>query len=175
MVDLGVVQVCKGADPQEVKQRLIESLPHDMLVKTKDELIDREIGFWNSSTPIGFVFSLGTVIGFVVGVIICYQVIYADIADHMPEYATLKAMGYGNGYFVRVVLQEAFYLSVLSFIPGLILSAALYQVLAQSTGLLMMLTFPRIAVIFLLTVAMCVVSGAMAMRKVLSADPADLY
>jgi putative ABC transport system permease protein len=175
LVDLGIVQVRPGAEVEAVQQRLRALLPRDMMVYTKQELVDREIGFWSSSTPIGFVFLVGTVIGFVVGVIICYQIIHGDIADHMAEYATLKAMGYARPYFVRLVLEEALYLSVLSFLPGWLVSLALYHALAAWTGLLMMLTLPRAALVFGLTIGMCIISGGLAMRKVLAADPADLY
>ena len=98
LVDLGVVQLKDGANVQEVKRQLQARLPCDVAVFTKSEMIDREMGFWQHSTPIGYIFMIGTVIGFLVGVIICYQIINADIADHMPEFATLKAMGYRNRY-----------------------------------------------------------------------------
>jgi putative ABC transport system permease protein len=84
-------------------------------------------------------------------------------------------MGYGRRYFLRVVLEEALYLSVLSFLPGLLVSLYLYHALAGWTGLRMQLTFLRALRILLLATAMCVTSGVLAMRKVLSADPADLY
>ncbi len=174
-VDLGVVQLDAGVNPQEVKQRLAVNLPADVTVLTKAEMIERERNFWSNSTPVGYIFLLGTVIGFLVGMIICYQIINADIADHMPEFATLKAMGYRNSYFVSFVLLESVYLSVLSFMPGLLASYALYAVLAHSTGLLMILNFSRAATVFLLTLTMCIASGCLAMRKVLAADPAELF
>jgi putative ABC transport system permease protein len=175
LVDLGVVQVEDGADPQEVKRRLADRLPKDVEVYTKAEIIERERNFWNKSTPVGYIFLLGTVIGFVVGVIICYQIIQSDVADHMGEFATLKAMGYRNRYFVGFVLLESVFLSIFSFLPGLLVSYGLYEALAYSTGLLMMMTVPRAAQVFFLTLAMCVVSGCLAMRKVTAADPAELF
>ena len=174
-VDLGVVQLQDGADPREVKQRLAARLPGDVAVCTKTEMIAREQNFWSKSTPVGYVFMLGTAIGFVVGTIICYQIINADIADHMPEFATLKAMGYRNRYFVTFVLMESVYLSLLSFAPGVLVSYVLYEVLARSTGLLMILNVPRAASVLLLTLAMCIASGCLAMRKVVAADPAELF
>ena len=164
-----------GADPQEVKRRLAARLPDDVAVYTKAEMIERERNFWSHSTPIGYIFLLGTVIGFLVGMVICYQIINADIADHMPEFATLKAMGYRNRYFVGFVLMESVYLSLLSFVPGMLVSLGLYEALARSTGLLMILNVPRAASVLLLTLAMCVASGCLAMRKVLAADPAELF
>jgi putative ABC transport system permease protein len=175
LVDLGVVQLAEGAHAEEVRQALLRLLPDDVRVYTKQEFIDREIDFWDRSTPIGWIFFLGLVIGFLVGVVVCYQIISSDIADHIPEFATLKAMGYRNRYFMLFVLQEALLLSVLSFIPGLLISLGIYAVLAKGTGLLMVLNMPRAALIFFLTAAMCLVSGGLAMRKVLAADPADLF
>ena len=175
MVDLGVVQLAAGAKPEQVREALARMLPDDVRIYTRQEVIDREIAFWNKSTPIGYVFFLGMVIGFLVGVVICYQIISTDIGDHIPEFATLKAMGYRNRYFMVFVLQESFLLSVLSFIPGLLLSMAIYATLAHQTGLLMVLTVPRAAEVFFLTAAMCLLSGSLAMRRVLAADPADLF
>jgi putative ABC transport system permease protein len=175
LVDLGVVRIERGADPQAVKRAIDAALPDDVAIFTKDELMRQERKFWGDSTPIGYIFTVGTVMGFVVGVIICYQIIYANIADHMAEFATLKAMGYSTGYFISVVLQESLYLSILGFVPGLLLSLALYWGLAQFTGLLMLLNLPRAALVYALTLAMCSVSGCLAMRKVLAADPAELF
>ena len=175
LVDLGVVRIEPGADPQAVKRAIDAALPDDVAIFTKAELMWQERKFWGDSTPIGYIFTVGTIMGFVVGVIICYQIIYANIADHMAEFATLKAMGYSSGYFIRVVLQESLYLSVLGFVPGLLLSLALYWGLAQFTGLLMLLNLPRAALVYALTLAMCSVSGCLAMRKVLAADPAELF
>jgi len=175
VVDLGVVQLDEGVDVQVAKQRLAERLPDDVRVLTKSEMVARERGFLSCSTPIGYIFATGTMIGFLVGVIICYQIIHADVSDHKAEFATLKAVGYRNRYFVGFVLLESVYLSVLSFLPGAAVSYALYEALARSTGLLMRMTFDRAAVVFLLTLAMCGVSGCLAMRKILSADPASLF
>jgi putative ABC transport system permease protein len=175
IVDLGVVRLAPGTRPDQVRQELTRLLPDDVRVYSKQAFIAREIEFWNKSTPIGYIFFLGMVIGFLVGVVVCYQIISADIGDHIPEFATLKAMGYRNRYFIGFVLQEAMLLSVLSFIPGLLVSLGLYAVLAKGTGLLMAINVPRASLVFLLTAAMCLVSGCLAMRKVLAADPADLF
>jgi putative ABC transport system permease protein len=174
-VDLGLVQVRRGADVRAVQQRLRQLLPGDVTVFTKQELADQEKQFWNQGSSIGQVFGVGTAMGFLVGVIICYQILYASIANHLREFATLKAMGYTRGYFVAVVMRKSLYLSVLGFAPGVLVSLALYYELAHSTGLLMVLNLPRAAFVYALTLVMCVASGCLAMRKVLAADPADLF
>jgi putative ABC transport system permease protein len=175
-VDLGIVKVAKGCDVDAVRRELDRRFDGtELSVYLKRELIDKEIGFWDRSTPIGYIFSVGTIMGFVVGVIICYQIIYSDIADHMPEFATLKAMGYRNRFFIGMVLQMSMYLSVIGYVPGLVVSWTIYQALARVTGLLLELKFAHALLVFVLTLGMCMVSGCMAMRKVLEADPAELF
>jgi putative ABC transport system permease protein len=178
VVDLGVVKVDPGASAhqrREIAARLDRILPDDVAVFTKQQFRRTERDFWRESTPIGYIFGVGTALGFVVGVIICYQIIFTSIASHMPEFATLKAMGYRGRYFVGLVITEAVYLSVLGFVPGFLISWGLYYALAEWTGLLMNMTADRAALVYAFTLAMCVTSGALAMRKVLAADPAELF
>ena len=178
--DLGVVQLEEGADPLVVQQSLRDAFHrdspgHDVDVFTKDELIQREMTFWRTSAPIGYIFLIGVYMGFVVGVIICYQIIYSDIADHMREFATLKAMGYTNAYFVMLVLRQSLYLSVMGFVPGAVLSYACYKAMSGLTGLTMEMTPTTAITVLLVTMLMCVVSGFLAVRKLLSLDPAELF
>ena len=69
-------------------------LPHDVASTPKQGFIDFEMNYWRDSTSIGFIFTLGAAMGFVVGCVIVYQILYSDVSDHLPEYATLMAMGY---------------------------------------------------------------------------------
>lgn len=175
IVDVGLLSIESGLQPATVKSRLTRVLPAHLDVFTRDEFRQREIRFWATKTPIGIIFGIGTVMGFVVGVIICYQVIYTDINDLMAELATLKAMGYPDSYFIRLVLAQSIYLSLLGFLPGLLFSLGLFQVVAGNTGLLMYLTVPRAAFVLGLTVLMCIISGSIALRRLVSADPASLF
>lgn len=177
VVDIGIVQVKPGAalSLENLKTQLKQELPGDVNVFTKQEFIDRERHFWSVSTPVGYIFLVGTVIGFVVGVIICYQIIHADIAEHLPEFATLKAMGYSTFYFVWLVIGEGLYLSLIGFIPGAFLSYCLYMLLAYRTGLLMEFRPDVSGIVLLSTIVMCVSSGVFALRKLLLTDPASLF
>ncbi len=174
-VDIGVVRVEPGANPQEVKRSLNNLLPADVTVLTKQEFIDREIKFWEKSTPVGFIFLVGTIMGFLIGAIICYQVIYSLNEDYMSEFATLKAMGYQPAFFIRLVVLQSLYLSILAFIPGFAVSWLLFRFVSHATGLLMAFNIERVAVVLALTVAMCLLAGTLAMRKVLAGDPAELF
>jgi putative ABC transport system permease protein len=177
-IDLGVIKLKPGANTQRVLAELkrnIQDQTQDVRVLTKQELVDFEQHYWKSSTAIGFIFTLGTVIGFVVGTVIVYQILYTDVSDHLAEYATLKAMGYKNVYLLSVVFQEALILAVLGFIPGLILSMVLYHLTHNATSLPIAMNSERAIMVFCLAVVMCMASGAIAVRKVQDADPADIF
>ncbi|MEO0408865.1 MAG: FtsX-like permease family protein, partial [Cyanobacteria bacterium P01_A01_bin.135] len=131
--------------------------------------------YWRTNTPIGFIFMVGTAMGFVVGIIIVYQILYSDIADHMAEYATLKAMGYSTLYLLGVVLQEALILAVVGYIPGNLISMVLYTLTRSAANLPIYMTLTRIVQVLLITIAVCSISGAVAVRKLSSADPAGIF
>jgi putative ABC transport system permease protein len=172
---MGIVSVSPGADVAKVRQLVDDILDDRVLVRTRLEFRSQEVRFWDESTPIGIIFAAGKVIGFVVGMVICYQVIYSDISDHMPEFATLKAMGYSTAYFLRLIVVEAVLLSLIGFVPGMLVSLGLYSVLSESTGLLLSMTWESVGFVLALTLGMCIASGLLAVRKLLAADPANLF
>jgi putative ABC transport system permease protein len=169
------VQVESGNRIESIQQALQSRLGGSVQVYTHQELVQREIGFWARNTPIGIIFSIGTIMGMLIGVIICYQILFTDIQDHLPEYATLKAMGYGPGYFLRFVLAQAFYLCMSGFVPGWIVSWFLYRWLSDWTGLVMRLNTDRVLIVGALTLVMSVLSGIFAVRKLWRTDPAALF
>lgn len=174
-VDVGLVKVKPGTDVGVLVKTLREQLPKDVQVLTKREFEQQERRYWQENTNIGFVFGLLTSMSFVVGIILVYQILYTDVADHWAEYATLKAMGYSQLHLLGVVMQEAVILAILGFVPGMIVSLGLYDLTQNTTGLLMQMTLERSFNIFLITLLMCLISGAIAVRKVLAADPAEVF
>jgi putative ABC transport system permease protein len=174
-ITVGLITLKQGADALKVQSQLAAALPKDVRVLTPEEFAQIEKKYWEAGTAIGFIFGLGTGVGFIVGIVIVYQILYSDVSDHLPEYATLKAMGYTDGYLLRVLFQEALFLAFLGFIPGLILSAGLYQLAYSATMLPIFMKLERAITVWILTVIMCSFSGAIAMRKLSSADPADVF
>jgi putative ABC transport system permease protein len=174
-VSIGLIRVKPGYDPQQVAAALTSHLPDDVRVLTNQEYTQFEENYWKSASPVGFVFGLGTAMAFVVGVVIVYQVLSTDVNAHLKEYATFKAMGYRNSYLLGVVFEEAIILAFLGFIPGVILPLGLYAFAAKATALPIYMTVSRAVLVLCLTVAMCALSGAIATRKLQSADPADMF
>jgi putative ABC transport system permease protein len=174
-VNVGLITLKSGQDPQQMAAALQSYMPGDVKVLMLSEFVQFEKDYWANSTPIGFIFTLGTAIGFLVGLVIVYQILYADVSDHLSEYATLKAMGFRDTYFLVVVLQEAFILAVLGFIPGLLISIGLYYIAAEATMLPIVMTVNRAILVLILTIIMCSISGGIALRKLRSADPAEIF
>jgi putative ABC transport system permease protein len=175
LVKLGVIRLKPGADVNRVREQLEKGLPPDVRVLTRDSFSRQEREYWAVHTGIGFIFTLGMFMGFVVGGVIVYQILYTDVTDHLAEYATLKAVGYGNRYFFSVVLQESLILSFFGFLPGLGIAKLLYVITQRATLLPMFMRSGQIVFVFLMTVLMCSGSGMLAMRKVQQAQPAEIF
>jgi putative ABC transport system permease protein len=175
LIDIGVVRRTPRADPLAIRDSHAPPKPNHRNVLTKPDFIAHEQKYWGSTTPIGYVFTFGVIMGLIVGTIIVYQILFANVADHLAEYATLKAMGYTNAYLFGVVIQQALILEVLGFVPGVFISWYLYRLTADATHLPMQITLNMTLFVFGLTVVMCCVSGAIALRKIRSADPAEIF
>ncbi|MBE9057952.1 MULTISPECIES: ABC transporter permease DevC [Sphaerospermopsis] len=175
LIDIGLIRLKPGSDVNQVAAYLRTYLPTDVNVFTKQEFIDFERNYWATSTAIGFIFTLGTIMGFIVGTVIVYQILYTEVTDHLSEYATLKAIGYTQNYLLTVILQEAFMLAVLGYIPGFACALFLYKVARDATLLPVFMSSYRAIMVLILTILMCFISGVIAMRKLRSADPADIF
>ena len=174
-IDFALFRLRPGANLDQAAKRLTELNPRGWKVEPRDEVIRREIRFWNEQTPIGMIFFIGSMMGFAVGIIICYQILFNSINDSLPEFATLKAMGYSNAFFVWLVIKQSLYLAWIGFLPALLISGILFEWIQWSVGLPMLLSIPRIVSVLALTTIMCLISGLLALRKLLSADPASLF
>jgi putative ABC transport system permease protein len=174
-IQLGLIRLSPGTDAGPVRDRIAAELPEDVLVMTKQQFVQREKNYWNSATPIGYIFAFGAIMGFVVGAIIVYQILFADVSEHLSEYATLRAMGYGNRFVSGIVLQQAAILAVLGYLPGVAIVYWLYGKAAAATNLPLYITQDRALTVFLMTLGMCALSGLLAVRKVRRLDPADVF
>lgn len=174
LIDIGLIQLEPGANAKRI---LVEMRHHlkSVRVFSKQEYINFEKEYWNTSTAIGFIFDLGAGVGFTVGTVIIYQILYADVADHLAEYATLKAIGYGDRYLLKVVFQEALILTVLGYLPGLCISLGLYAIVETATLLPISMSFSRAFLVLVLTILMGLISGAIAMQKLVDADPVEIF
>ncbi|MBH8573813.1 FtsX-like permease family protein [Nostocaceae cyanobacterium CENA369] len=174
-IDIGLITLNPGADVDRVLKNLKASLPNDVQVFTRQQFINFEKQYWSDRTPIGFILNLMLTMASVVGVVIVYQILYSNIATQFVAYATLKAIGYANNYLLNVVFQQALILAFLSYIPGFLVSIILYDFAMEATKLPIMMTVNNAILVLISVVLICMTSGALAINKLRSADPADIF
>jgi putative ABC transport system permease protein len=177
-VSLGLVRLVRGMPPSDIlkiRDEISSRLPKDVEVLTRAEVLTKERNRWVKETSFGLIFQLGVIVALVVGVAVVYQVLASDVASLLPEYATLKAMGYSNGYLGGVVLKQALALAFLGFAPGVLISLGLYRLTTWLAHIPIEMTSYNFFLVLGLSVLMCALSGVGVVRKVFAADPADLF
>lgn len=174
-IEVGLIRLRPGADADEVVERLKRDLPDDVSVLTKTGFIAFEQNYWRSSTSIGFIFTLGAAMGFVVGCVIVYQILYSDVSDHLPEYATLMAMGYRLPTLLGVVAREGILLAVFGYLPAYAAGQGLYLLVRNAIQLPVSMNLTRALTVFIMILVMCMGSATLAMRRLGDADPAEIF
>lgn len=184
-LSMGLIKLRPGASPtavaRELNQWLADSTP-DVKVWTRAEIRKREINHWVNVMPIGIIFQAGVVVAVLVGVVFVYQVISSDISSRLREFATLKAIGYGDRYLSWTILYQSWLLALFGYVPGLVISFGLYFVAGTVAGIpigfqgepVPVVLFRCLSVL-LISVTLCSVSALFALAKLKAADPADLF
>jgi putative ABC transport system permease protein len=171
-----LIQTDDGISIDTVLTRLQNTLPtNNLRIQSVTGSAANDLAYMSTERPTGIIFGFGVFMGILVGLVIVYQVLSTDVADHLREYATFKAMGYGQPFFLGIVFEEAIILAVFGFVPGFLVSMALYAGLVSVTGLPVAMNASRAILVFLGTLTACTVSGAIATRRLANADPADLF
>lgn len=174
-VNLGLLRVESGQSVASLVRQLEDALPDDVEAVSRQEALDWEVHHWVWETNFGLIFQSGVLVAVIVGTAIVYQVLASDVSRLMPEYATLKAMGYGNWYLASVMVQQALLLAIVSYILGVVLAQILYIVTAAGAQIPVRMTAENMLWVFILSLLMCVFSGLAAVRKAFRADPAELF
>jgi len=183
-VTFGLIKLRKGSDPNKVQRHLEDLLPvvqsksnraGDIAIYTRDQIERKEIEFWLTGTAVGWFFMAGVVIALMVGGVFVYQMMAADIARRLPEYATIRALGYPAPFLRAVVFWQGFLLAVIGYLPGLVTSWLCYLFTRNWAGIPIQMTPTIFLLVFALTVIMCMGSALLAVRAVHQANPADLF
>jgi putative ABC transport system permease protein len=171
-----LIRVKPNQDPATVAGRLTERLVSERVqVRTTAQAMADDVNYMNDEMSIGIIFGMGVFIGIVVGLVIVYQVLSTDVAAHLKEYATFKAMGYPHRFLLGIVFEEAFIIAFLGFVPGVVLGSAIYGMMSVATGLPIGMTVDRALTVFFGTFVACGLSGALATLRLRRAEPADLF
>ncbi len=174
-IDLGLVRLKPNVDAQKVKEELLTLLGTEAKILTNKELVESEVKFLRDNAPIDFIFGLGAAIGFFIGFVVVYQILYTEVTNRLPQLATLKAIGFTDRYLLKLVLSQAILLSILGYVPGFLLALWLYGIASQQIQMPFEMTWERGTFVFVATLLMCAMSAAIAIRKAWSADPAEVF
>jgi putative ABC transport system permease protein len=174
-VSLGVVRVADGFDPAAVKDSLNRRFEGRARVFLKEEFTDNEINFYARKTPIGFIFNAGLGVGVFVGIVFIVQVLHGIISDNIREYATLRAIGYNQGFFVRLVAIIAVSIAIITYLPSVLMTLLIYNVASSATKLPLNLKESYLIEVFVLVVVMGLVATFVTTKKLKAADPVDLF
>ncbi len=180
LVSFGMISVGEGYSPEQIAGQIREVLrtnggQDSLQVLTRDQVVAQETQRWLGETPIGFIFTLGVLIALTVGAAIVYMVLANDVANRLHEYATMKAMGYSNRYMGSIVIRQAIYLALFSFAPAVLTSLLLYWITSSLANLNLVMNWERVVSVLLMTLVMCGISGMLAVKKLWSAEPAELF
>jgi len=174
-VETAVIRTQPGEDVTAAQQRLAAALPTTLRVMTKPQLVDFEGDFQAKLSSAAPIFWLGAIVGFVVGTLISYQIIYTELSDRLPQYATLKGIGYENSYLIGSVLRQALLTGLAGYIPAWLLCLAVYKAIGGLALLPLHMTLSLTLISLALTFGMCLLAGAIAIRRVIAADPAEIF
>ncbi|MBV9385850.1 MAG: ABC transporter permease [Chroococcidiopsidaceae cyanobacterium CP_BM_ER_R8_30] len=169
-----LIRAQPGQNLQVLKQRLEAALP-DTQAFTRKELAEKTETFWQQRTGIGFVLGLGAAVGIIVGVIIVGQILYSSVSDHLKEFGTLKAMGASDLVIYGVIVEQALWMAVLGYVPGIFLCLGLGAWTSATQGILVLITPVTAIAVLGVTVSMCVGSAVFAIQKVTRLDPAIVF
>jgi putative ABC transport system permease protein len=174
-VNLGLIQLKQGVDPDRAAASLRQLLGGDIQIFTRPELEAHETAYWTTRTSVGLLFGSGLIVSFIVGVMVVYQILATQVSRQLPQFATLKAVGYGDRFLNGTVITMALLIVLAGFFPALVAALGIYEVIREETLLPVEMSGPRIAVVFAATLAMAAASALLSMSSLRRADPADLF
>jgi putative ABC transport system permease protein len=174
-VNFGLVTLKPGIDPDEAARTLRAALPTDTQVFTRPELVSHEVAYWTTRTATGLIFGSGLVVSFIVGIMVLYQTLATQITRQLPQFATLKAIGYRDRYLNAIVLVESFLIMFVAFVPALGAALAVYALVRRQTLLPLSLGATELGSVLAITLVMATVSAFLSLGGLRRADPAEVF
>ena len=169
-----LIRAKPGQDLPQLKQRLLSALPETQIL-TQTEIAAITRNYWEMRTGVGFILGLGATVGFIVGMVVVGQILYASVADHLREFGTLKAMGASNRVIYRIILEQSLWMAILGYVPSMGICLTLGQWTQMTRGIMILIEPSTAAAVLLLTVVMCMGSAIFAVQKVTRVDPAIVF
>jgi len=168
-----LVRLAPGADAEKVRADLTVRLK-DREVLEQAEFRKRSVDYWLFGTGAGGALIAGATLGLIVGIVIVAQTLYSSTKDHLPEFATLRALGASAGYIHKVILIQALLSAVVGYGVGMVVTMLVIWA-TKDTTLTIVMTPGLAVLLFVLTIGMCTVAAISAIFKVTRIDPAGVF
>jgi putative ABC transport system permease protein len=168
-----LVRVHSGTSPEVVKRRLQERFPN-VDVWTRSEFARRAQVYWSSQTGAGSAILLAAVLGFLIGVAVVSQSVYATTMEHIEEYATLRALGASSGFMIGVILWQALATGLAGYALGAGVSGTVLDRIKTVIPWLASQSSLRTAILPL-TLALCCIASVLSIRAALAAEPGRVF
>jgi putative ABC transport system permease protein len=117
-----------GELPAAVASRIREEIPN-IEVLTSREFAWRSVHYWMLGTGIGVTVVLTAVLGMLVSAMVGSQTLFGITNDHLANYATLLAVGFGRGQLITCVLTQGLVLTG----AGALLGSAAFVIAARAS------------------------------------------
>ena len=174
-IEIGLVKLAPGANTEAFLASIQEQIPEDVRTFTLKEFMKFEQDYWDQAKPIGFVFAFNATLGFAVGMLILYQVLYTDVSSHLPDFSTMLALAFTYKQIRLIVFHESFLLTVIGYPLGVVGSMFLFELINTLTGLPVTMTIDRVLICFGFILLMSTCSAFMAMQKLDDANPIEVF
>ena len=162
-----------NSSPEFVRDAIAAAIPAADVLTTK-EFISKTIRYWMLETGLGLTFITTAILGIIVGTVIISQALYAITNDHLPNYATLLAIGFGRWQLGGIVLIQATILGIIGMAGGSAVFGRIARV-SQSTPVSIETTpmvFGGIAIVFLVS---CLAASFLSVRSIFRIDPISVF
>jgi putative ABC transport system permease protein len=114
------------------------------------------------------------VVSLIVGCVSVYQILSSDVAENLRQYATLKAIGYPDSYFLHLTFEKAWLLTSLAYPLGFLLAMVVYLCATHLTLVPLVMTTTRATGVYALILATAAGAGMLAMDRLRRSDLAEL-
>jgi putative ABC transport system permease protein len=175
IVNLGAIRLKAGVDPSRAAGELQKLAGAGTRILTRQELDAQETAYWTTRTSVGIIFGSGLLISLVVGTMIVYQIVSTQVGRQLPQFATLKAIGYRDRSLAATVSAMSLLIVIAGFIPALAAALGLYSLIRQETLLPVMMSEMRLLAVFVAALGMAVISALLSVWVLQRADPADVF
>jgi putative ABC transport system permease protein len=174
-VNLGPIRLKPGADPDRAAINLRKLLGAGAQILTRRELAARETSYWTTRTSVGLIFGSGLLISVVVGIMVVYQIVSTQVSRQLPQFATLKAIGYNDSALATTVAAMSLLIVAGAFVPALAAAAWVFQLIRRQTLLPVTMTPGHAAAVLAAALAMAAIAALLALGGLRRADPADVF